>query len=177
MEACTSRSDAQSVRTWRAGWSTVVTSLHRHTRGRASVAGVVGERLPATLIVARKRAALRRRAIREIEKYFIDETPTPTLRWVVAFNDGMSSGMKMLGGVPPRRLVAASYVAAGSAYAQVNPMLVNLQAFLAAQSARHDGDDSIEMRAFDFHGRALPASVCDPSCDVFLVPTPVAVMR
>jgi hypothetical protein len=83
----------------------------------------------------------------------------------------------MLGGVPPRRLVATSHVSAGSAYAQVNPLLVNPEAFLAAQSARRDGDDSIEMRAFDLHGRALPASACDPSCDVFLVPAPVAVMR
>lgn len=120
---------------------------------------------------------MRRRAIREIEEYFIDETPTPTLRWVVALDDGMSSGMKMLGGVPPRRLVAAPHVSAGSADPQVNPMLVNLEAFLAAQSARRHGDDPIEVRAFDLHLRALPASACDPSCDVFLVPTPVAVMR
>jgi hypothetical protein len=56
-------------------------------------------------------------------------------------------------------------------------MLVNLEAFLAAQSARRDGDDPIEMRAFDLHGLGLPASACDPSCDVFLVPTPIAVMR
>ena len=120
---------------------------------------------------------MRRRAIREIEEYFIDKTPTPTLRWVVAFNDGMSSGMKMLGGVPPRRLVATPHVSAGSAYPQVNPLLVNFEAFLAAQSARRDGNDSIEVRAFDLHLLALPASACDPSCDVFLVPTPAAVMR
>jgi hypothetical protein len=120
---------------------------------------------------------LRRRAIREIEEYFIDKTPTPTLRWVVALDDGMPSGMKMLGGVPPRRLIATPHVSTGSADPQVNPMLVNLEAFLAAQSTRRDGDDPIEMRAFDLHLRALPASACDPSCDVFLVPTPVAVMR
>jgi hypothetical protein len=131
----------------------------------------------ATLIVTRNRTTLRRRPIRQIEEYFIDETPTPTLGWVVALDDGMSSGMKMLGGVPSRRLVAASHVSAGSAYAQVNPLLVNLEAFLAAQSTRRDGDDSIEVRAFNLHLRALPASACDPSCDVFLVPTPVAVMR
>ena len=132
---------------------------------------------PAGLIVARNRAALRRRAIREIKEHFIDKTPTPALRWVVAFNDGMSSGMKMLGGVPPRRLVATPHVSAGSAYPQVNPLLVNFEAFLAAQSARRDGNDSIEMCAFGLHGGALPVSACDPSCDVFLVPTPVAVMR
>jgi hypothetical protein len=56
-------------------------------------------------------------------------------------------------------------------------LLVNLEAFLAAQSTRRDGDDPIEMRAFDLHLLALPASACDPSCDVFLVPTPAAVMR
>jgi hypothetical protein len=83
----------------------------------------------------------------------------------------------MLGGVPPRRLVATPHVSADSAYAQVNPLLVNPEAFLAAQSTRRDGDDPIEMRAFDLHLRALPASACDPSCDVFLVPTPAAVMR
>jgi hypothetical protein len=83
----------------------------------------------------------------------------------------------MFGGVPPRRLVATPHMSTGSAYAQVNPLLVNPQAFLAAQSTRRDGDDSIEVRAFNLHLRALPASACDPSCDVFLVPTPVAVMR
>ena len=83
----------------------------------------------------------------------------------------------MLGRVPPRRLVAAPHVSAGSTDPQVNPLLVNFEAFLAAQSARRDGNDSIEMGAFDFHGRALPASARDPSCDVFLVPTPVAVMQ
>jgi hypothetical protein len=82
----------------------------------------------------------------------------------------------MLGGVPPWRLVATPHVSARSAYAQVNPLLVNPEAFLAAQSTGRDRDDSIEVRAFDFHLRALPASACDPSCDVFLVPTPVAVM-
>jgi hypothetical protein len=146
--------------------------------------GVVGDATPppssltpSHLIVARKRTALRRRPIREIKEYFVDKTPTPTLRWVVAFNDGMSSGMKMLGGVPPRGLVATPHVTAGSANPQVNPLLVNLEAFLAAQGARHDGDDPIEMRAFDLHGLALPASVGDPSCDVFLVLTSAAVMQ
>ena len=85
--------------------------------------------------------------------------------------------MEMLGGVPPWRLVATPHVPAGSADPQVNPMLVNLEALLAAQSAWCDADDPIEMRAFDLHLRALPASACDPSCDVFLVPAPVAVMR
>ena len=83
----------------------------------------------------------------------------------------------MLGGVPPRRLVATPHVSAGSAYPQVHPLLVNFEAFLAAQSARGDGNDSIEMCAFDLHGRALPVSACDPSCDVFLVPRLIAVMR
>ena len=120
---------------------------------------------------------MRRRAIREIEEHFIDETPTPTLGWVVALDDGMSSGMKVLGGVPPRGLVATPHVSTGSAYTEVNPLLMNLEAFLAAQSTRRDRDDSIEVRAFSLHLRSLPASACDPSCDVFLVPTPVAVMR
>ena len=144
------------------------------TRGNAPIMGC---RHPAALIIAGKWAALRRRAIREIKEYFIDETPTPTFRRVVALNDGMSSGMKMLGRVPPRRLVATPHVSAGSADPQVNPLLVNLEAFLAAQSTRRYGDDPIEMRAFDLHGRALPASARDPSCDVFLVPTPAAVMQ
>ena len=122
---------------------------------RGPAAGAVGEgRPPSILIVARNRATLRRRAIRKIEEYFIDKTPTPALRRVVAFNDGMLSGMKMLGGMPPRRLVATPHVSAGSAYPQVHPLLVNLEAFLAAQSARRDGNDSIEMCAFDLHDRA-----------------------
>ncbi len=65
----------------------------------------------------------------------------------------------MFGGVPPRRLVATPHVSAASADAQVNPLLVNPEAFLAAQSTRRDRDDSIEVRAFNLHFRALPASV------------------
>jgi hypothetical protein len=136
-----------------------------------------GCRHPAALVIARKRSALRRRPISEIEEYFIHKTPTPTLWWVVAFDDGMPSGMKMLGGVPPWRLVATPHVSAGSADPQVNPMLVNLEALLAAQSAWCDGDNPIEMCAFDLHGLAPPAPTCEPSCDVFLVPTLIAVMR
>ena len=83
----------------------------------------------------------------------------------------------MPGGVPPRRLVATPHMPTSPADPQVNPMLVNLEALLAAQSARRDGDDPIEMHAFDLHGLRLPASACDPSCDVFLVPTLIAVMR
>ena len=74
---------------------------------------------------------MRRRPVREIKEYFVDKTPTPTLRWVVALDDGMSSGMKMLGSVPARGLVATPHVTAGSANPQVNPLLVNLEAFLA----------------------------------------------
>ena len=85
--------------------------------------------------------------------------------------------MKMLGGVAPRGLVAAPHVPTRSAYPQVNPLLVNFQAFLAAQGARNDGDDSVEMGAFDLHGRALVSLVGGSSCDVFLVLTPVAVMQ
>jgi len=83
----------------------------------------------------------------------------------------------MLGGVPPRRLVATPHMPTSPADPQVNPMLVNLEALLAAQSARRDGNDSFELGAFDLHGRALPVYACDPSCDVFLVPTLIAVMR
>src|SRR5882757_2642119 len=54
------------------------------------------------LVIARERSALRCRPIREIKEYFIDEAPTPAFRGVVAFNDGMSSGMEMLGGVSTR---------------------------------------------------------------------------
>jgi hypothetical protein len=129
------------------------------------------------LVIAGKRAALRRRAIREIKEYLIDETPTPPFRRVVAFDDGMSSGMKMLGRVSPRRLVATPHVSARSTDPQVNPSLANLEAFFAAQSTRRYGDDPVEMRAFDLHLLALPASAYDPSCDVFLVPAPAAVMR
>jgi hypothetical protein len=62
----------------------------------------------------------------------------------------------MLGGVSTRRLVAAPHVSAGSAYPQVNPLLVGLEAFLAAQCTRRYGCDPIEMRAFALHAAALP---------------------
>jgi hypothetical protein len=89
----------------------------------------------------------------------------------------MLSGMKVLGGVAPRGLIATAHVSAGSTQPQVYPVLMNFQAFLAAQGARHHGLDSIEMRAFDFHGRALSSVRWHPSCDVFLVLKPFAVMQ
>ena len=83
----------------------------------------------------------------------------------------------MLGGMPPRRLVTTPHVSAGSAYPQVNPVLVNFETFLAAQSARRDGNDSIEVCAFDLHGRALPVSAAIQVATYFSFPRPVAVMR
>jgi hypothetical protein len=63
--------------------------------------------------------------------------------------------MEMLGGVSTGGLVATPHVSAGSAYPQVNPLLVDLETFLAAQSTRCYGCDPIEMRAFALHAAAL----------------------
>jgi len=48
----------------------------------------------------------------QIKHHFIDITPAPAFGWIIAFDDGMFSVMKMLGGVLAARLVAAADMAA-----------------------------------------------------------------
>jgi hypothetical protein len=68
--------------------------------------------------------------------------------------------MKVFGGMPPWRLVAATHVSARPAYPQVDPSLMNFETLLATQRAWRDGLDSIQVGAFRVH-RILCRNYCE----------------
>src|SRR5258708_24580171 len=59
-------------------------------------------------VVARDRAIVWRLAVRQIEQRFIHITPSPPLRRIIALDDRMPGGVKMLGRVLVGRVVAAA---------------------------------------------------------------------
>jgi hypothetical protein len=103
------------------------------------------------LIVARDRSVLGRGSIRKVKSNFVYVTPAPVLRRIIAFDDRVRGGPKMLGSMPVGGVVAAADVTASSAEAQVNPGRTGLQTFLATSRARRDIADRIKMRAGPFH--------------------------
>jgi hypothetical protein len=54
-------------------------------------------------------------AIAEVEHDLVDVTPPPAFGRVIAFDDWMARLVKMLRGVPVRRIVTAADMAAGPA--------------------------------------------------------------
>ena len=84
---------------------------------------------------------------RQVEQHFIDVTPAPPLRRIVALDHGMSGGVKMFGRMPIRGIVAAADMPAGAADPQMQPAAAALQAFLAAERARRDVLDAGDMAA------------------------------
>lgn len=71
----------------------------------------------------------------------IDIAPAPALRWVVAFDDGMTARFKVSAGVTMGRLIAATDMPALAAELQMHPTRSDPQAFLATKRARGDGFD------------------------------------
>ncbi len=92
-----------------------------------------------------------RHAVRQVEHHFIDITPAPAFRRVVAFDDGVLGFVEMFGRMLVRRVVATADMAAGPAQPQMHPFGPDLQTFLAAQRAGRHGANSIEMRATISH--------------------------
>src|SRR5579871_1643835 len=90
-------------------------------------------------IVARDRAVVRRLAVRQVEQHLVDIAPAPAFRRIVALDDGMAGGMKMLGRVLVGGIIATADVAAAAAEPQMQPRAAGLQAFLTAQGARRHG--------------------------------------
>jgi hypothetical protein len=64
-----------------------------------------------------------RRCSIELKSKLVDVTPVPVLSGFVGSDDGMGGSEEVLGGVPSRRLITASDVAALLAQAQMNPVL------------------------------------------------------
>jgi hypothetical protein len=75
---------------------------------------VIDHGLGASSIIAWNRTELRRDAVGQIEEDLVDIAPSPSFRWIVAFDDRMAGGMEMLGGMAIRRVVATADMAAGA---------------------------------------------------------------
>src|SRR4051794_2927790 len=71
------------------------------------------------LVIARDRTVVRCLPVRQVEQHFVDIAPAPSLRRIVALDDRMPGGMKMLGRVLVGRIVAATDVTATAADAQM----------------------------------------------------------
>jgi len=90
---------------------------------------------------------MRSSPVRQIEGHFINVAPSPAFRWIVAFDDRMPGGVKMLGGVAVRRAITAADMAAGSAEAQVNSSAAASQTFFAPERARDYISNATHMSA------------------------------
>src|SRR5260370_33440454 len=86
-------------------------------------------------------------SVRQIEQDFIDKTPAPSFRRIVALDDRMLGGVEMLGRVPVGRIVAAADVAARAADPQMQPLAATLEAFLAAERARRHAANASDVGA------------------------------
>lgn len=86
--------------------------------------------------VARDGSKLGSHVVAQIDEHFIEVAPTPTLRRIIAFDDGVLGRVKMFMCVPIGRIVAATDVAAAAANSQMHPRTAALQALFAAFCAR-----------------------------------------
>src|SRR5277367_4502775 len=71
--------------------------------------------ITAVSIVARDPTVMRRRALAEVEHHLVDVAPAPAVRRVIGFDDRMTCGVKVFGGVAVRRVVATADMAASPA--------------------------------------------------------------
>jgi hypothetical protein len=99
----------------------------------------------------RDRSVLRSGVAVQIDLDLINIAPTPTFRRIVALNDRMSGGVKMLRRVLPGGLIAAANVPALPTDPQMHPWASSLKALLAASCTGLDLHDAAEMGAFGAH--------------------------
>jgi hypothetical protein len=92
----------------------------------------------------------------EVKFDLIDVTPAPVLAGFERLHDRVLGRMKMLGGVLVLGRIAAAYVAAGQAQAEMHPSVTHLQALFAASRVRLYVANLIRMRA-SFHDSPPPA--------------------
>ena len=88
-----------------------------------------------------------RRLVRQIDEIVVDKAPSPTLRRVVAFNDGVSRRVEVLRGMLACGVITAANVPTFPAEPQMNPSLTDFQAFLAPQATGGYPFDRRHMRA------------------------------
>src|SRR3954453_14369222 len=83
----------------------------------------------------------------EIDHHFVEVAPTPPLGFIVGLHDRVPGSLEMLGRMLANRLVAAPNVTANPTYSEMDPVLTNLQAFLAAIGGRSDLCNQVQVRA------------------------------
>jgi len=115
--------------------------------------------VPDNLIVARDLAVVRRLAGGKIEHHLVDVAPSPALGRIVAFDDRVAGGVKMLGRVPVRRLVATADMSARAADPEMEPSVAGLEAFLAPERARRHVVNGVQVRAGLRHREARPIAL------------------
>jgi hypothetical protein len=76
------------------------------------------------------------RATGPSENHFVNVAPHPIFAGLDRLHQRMLGGVKMLGGVLVLGGIATAYVAALQAYAQVHPIIPDLETLLAALGAR-----------------------------------------
>ena len=93
----------------------------------------------------RDRTSLRRRPIRQVKHDFVNVTPAPAFGRIIGFDDRVIGCMKMLRRVAVGRLITATDMTAGSADAQMQPWIAQLQAFFAPKGTGNDVANSHQM--------------------------------
>ena len=90
---------------------------------------------------------MRRLPIRQIEQDFIHIAPAPSFGRIIAFDNGMSGGVEMFGGMLVGRIVAAADMPATAADPQMQPFAADLQALLATERTWRDVADAGDVAA------------------------------
>src|ERR1700722_17143574 len=101
----------------------------------------------STSVKSRNRPQMRCLSARNIERYFVDVTPAPPFRRIIGLDDRVPGRVKVFCRVPIWRLIAATDMAAGAAYPQMQPRVTRFQAFLTPRRARNNVADCREMFA------------------------------
>lgn len=94
------------------------------------------------------------------EHKFVDVAPHPIFARLLRTDHGMFCGVKMFRGVFVLRRIAAAYVAASQAQAQMDPTVAHLEAFFAAFGLRFDFANLIEVRTAIGHVSLLGFTQC-----------------
>jgi hypothetical protein len=95
---------------------------------------------------------LRRGVAVQIDPDDIDITPTPTFRRIVALDDRVSGGAKMLPRVLPGGIITAANVTAVPTNPQMHPRASAFKALLTASRAGLDLHDTADVATFTAHG-------------------------
>jgi hypothetical protein len=100
-----------------------------------------------------------RRVAVQIDRNLIDIAPGPAFRRIVALNDWMSGGVKMLARVLAGRLIAAAHVPAVPADPQMHPFASGFKALLAASRAGLDLHNGVDVGTLSAHAFTFQATL------------------